>query len=201
MMKPLTENRFPPNSAEITIRSAAPRTSAYGTACRAGRQDCASARPIRCAQPHIKTTTPTQTAKSVPTSSLAVMARAPSHPSRHRLRDTPPAPRDRGEARAPCPLAREDAPAFRHMRDPAPDSGEAFDAGDVLAFKSDLASARLHMPANRHQERRLPRAIGADHRGDAALLNFEVDAVQHLEIAVARTKPLDAQHAKLPLRT
>src|SRR5256886_9969448 len=68
---------------------------------------------------------------------------------------------------------------------------------DALPREADLARRADHA-AHRAQRRRLARAVGAENRGDAALLDGEVDAVQHLRPAILRLEParLEQRHQR-----
>src|SRR5262249_3078220 len=57
-------------------------------------------------------------------------------------------------------------------------------AGDVRAVEADAAHARLRRAADRHQQRRLSGAVGADQGHDLALVDGQIDAMQRLDMAI-----------------
>ncbi len=61
---------------------------------------------------------------------------------------------------------------------------------DVLAVDHDLAGARRHHADQRLHQRRLAHAVAADEGDDLAGLDLEVDAVQHLALAIGGGKIL-----------
>ena len=63
---------------------------------------------------------------------------------------------------------------------------------------SDPAGARADEAGDRPQERRLARAVGAEHRGDARLRDVDRDVVERDHRAVGRPQRLNAQHRPRP---
>jgi len=70
---------------------------------------------------------------------------------------------------------REDSPPFRHLGDPAPDDFERFQPGDVSPVEQNPAARRPRPAANRHQQGRFARAVGADQSHDLAGADLEID--------------------------
>jgi hypothetical protein len=64
---------------------------------------------------------------------------------------------------------------------------------DVPAREGDGAGDRRDQAGNRADERRFPRAVGADHGDDLAPAEVERDVVQHVRLAVCDVEVLDAQ--------
>src|SRR3954465_927741 len=65
--------------------------------------------------------------------------------------------------------------------------------GDVTAFVQDLAGAGARLAEDRHHQRRLAGTVGADQRHDLAGSDFEVDALQRLDLAVGGAKAADRE--------
>ena len=55
---------------------------------------------------------------------------------------------------------------------------------DVAAIEDDLAASRTRLPADRHHQRGLARAVGADQRDDLTLIDIEIHAFESANIAV-----------------
>jgi len=89
--------------------------------------------------------------------------------------------------------AHEDAAAFRRLRDLEPGDLVGRELRDIASGKRDRALARARIPADRHHQRRLAGAVGADQRDDLAVSDFHVDAAQRGNMAVIG---LDAAHAE-----
>src|SRR5215469_14666175 len=89
---------------------------------------------------------------------------------------------------------RPDAPALRHVRDAAPRDPVRREAADLLAAQLD-AAARRDQPGDRVAQRRLAHAVAADDREHAAL-EHEVDALQHMRVAVVDVEMPDLQHRR-----
>ena len=83
--------------------------------------------------------------------------------------------------------AREDAAPLRRLRDPHARDLVRRHAGDVAPVIDDRAVARLRIAADRHHQRRLAGAVGADQRDDLAVEDIEVDAAQRDDLAVDRS--------------
>ena len=62
-----------------------------------------------------------------------------------------------------------------------------------LPVEGDRAVARARVAADRHHQRRLAGAVGADQRDDLAVVHVEVDAAQRRDVAVVG---LDAAHGQ-----
>ena len=90
-------------------------------------------------------------------------------------------------------------PALRHHR-----YSVAHDFGPTAARPISSLLKRIwplfvgHLPGDRLQEGRLAGAVGADQRDDAALLEFEIDSEQRLEIAVARVEVTGSAASRPP---
>src|SRR6185503_5113417 len=80
----------------------------------------------------------------------------------------------------------ERAAALRHVADAEPDDVLGGAAVDALAAEPDLAARADAHVADRAQRRGLAGAVGAEQRDHAALVDLEVDAVQHLAGAIRR---------------
>jgi hypothetical protein len=64
---------------------------------------------------------------------------------------------------------------------------------DILAIEDDRAVAGLRAAADRHHQRRLAGAIGADQAHDLATVDMHVNPVERTDIAVERLYALDFQ--------
>ena len=80
--------------------------------------------------------------------------------------------------------AREDPPALGRLRDAQPRDLVRRHVGDVAAVEQDLARAGARPAEDRHHQRRLAGAVGADQRDDLAGVDVEIDALQRLDLAV-----------------
>ena len=80
---------------------------------------------------------------------------------------------------------RKDAPALRHMDKPARDDRRRLVALDGDAVEQDRAAARAHNAGNGAVERRLADAVRTEHGDDLARLDSQIDAAQHVSVAVA----------------
>src|ERR1035437_940363 len=56
-----------------------------------------------------------------------------------------------------------------------------------------MPAARRQHAGERHQQGRLPGAVGADDRAQGALLEGDRDLVQHLDVAVSRAQRVDGE--------
>jgi hypothetical protein len=56
--------------------------------------------------------------------------------------------------------------------------------GNVLAVEQHIAGARPHEPHDRAHGRGLADAVPAEHCEDGAVVQFEIDALQHMASAV-----------------
>src|SRR5439155_19884310 len=65
---------------------------------------------------------------------------------------------------------------------------------DALVEERVPPGARMHQPRDRVHQRRLARAVRAEHADDLPLVDAELGAPQHLEVAVSDVEPLDRQH-------
>ncbi len=66
---------------------------------------------------------------------------------------------------------------------------------DVGAVEHDAAGARRRQPEDRADQRGLAGAVGAEQAGDAAGLDRERDALQHVGLVVGGVDALDFEHA------
>ena len=82
--------------------------------------------------------------------------------------------------------AREDAAAFRSLRQFQAGDLVRRHAGDIAAVEVDRAFARARVAADCHHQRRLAGAVGADQRDDLAVVDVEVDALERLYAPVKR---------------
>ena len=80
--------------------------------------------------------------------------------------------------------AREDAAAFRRLRELEPRDLVGRHAGDVAAGEFNRALAGARIAADRHHQRGFAGAVGADQRDDLALVDLEIDALERHHAAV-----------------
>ena len=85
------------------------------------------------------------------------------------------------------------AAPVRHVRDSKTRDVLRRQRADRAAAKPDVARAPDE-PAERPQDRRLAGAVGAEHRGHAAVLDLEIDSMQRPRRAVPGLKPLCLQN-------
>ena len=71
--------------------------------------------------------------------------------------------------------ARKDAPPLRRLRDAEPRDLVGRQLGDVAPGEQDAAGAGARLAEDRHHQRRLAGAVGADQGDDLALGDVEVD--------------------------
>src|SRR6185437_178304 len=90
--------------------------------------------------------------------------------------------------------AREDAASFGLVRDAAAHDEMRRQSGDVAALEDDAAGAGARLAADRHEQRRLAGAVGADEADDLTLIDREIDAFQRLDIAVGGVQPRYGKH-------
>ena len=81
--------------------------------------------------------------------------------------------------------AREDPPPLRDDRDPGARDRVRALAGQVAPVQQHAARPRPHQPDDRVDERRLADAVPSEQRDHLALLQVEVDAVQHVARVVS----------------
>ena len=82
-------------------------------------------------------------------------------------------------------IERAERVLINHLHAPADRAHLAgTELGDVVALELDRTRSGARVAADRHQQRRLAGAIGADQGHDLALADIEVDAVQRLDGAV-----------------
>ena len=93
----------------------------------------------------------------------------------------------------------EDLPALGRLGEAVADALVGRDGGEALAAEGDGAAGDRLDAGEAAQERRLAGAVGADDGDDLAGVDREVDAVQHLDAAVARAQALDVKHGSPPL--
>ncbi|EGE57986.1 hypothetical protein RHECNPAF_3500035 [Rhizobium etli CNPAF512] len=89
--------------------------------------------------------------------------------------------------------AREDAASLRRLRDAQARNLVCRHLGDIAALEDDRALASLWAAADRHHQRRLAGAVGADQADDLALVDLDIDAGQCTDIAIIG---FDAVHLK-----
>ena len=89
--------------------------------------------------------------------------------------------------------ARENPAAFRRLRDAQPGDLVRRHAGDVLAVELDMAGAGARLAEDRHHQRRLAGAVGADQGDDLAGVDLEIDALQRLDLAVGGAQAADRE--------
>ena len=65
--------------------------------------------------------------------------------------------------------------------------------GDVAAIELDLAGAGARLAEDRHHQRRLAGAVGADQGDDLAGIDLDVDALQRLDLAVSGAQAADRE--------
>ena len=94
--------------------------------------------------------------------------------------------------------AREDAPALGRLRDAQLRDLVRRHLRDVAAVEGDRAFARARIAEDRHHQRGLAGAVGADQRDDLAFVDVEVDALQRHDVAV---EGLDAADGEQRLRS
>src|SRR4029079_16839013 len=93
--------------------------------------------------------------------------------------------------------AREDAAAFRRLRDAEADDLMRRALGDVVAGELDRSGPAARRSANGHHQRRLAGAVGPNQGDDLALIDVDIDALEGLNLAI---EGLDATHGKKGLR-
>jgi hypothetical protein len=72
--------------------------------------------------------------------------------------------------------------------------------GDVLAVEQHIAGAWPHEPHDRAPGGSLADAIAAEHCEDRAVVQFEIDALQHMAGAVMGIERVYRQHQTNPPR-
>ena len=90
-------------------------------------------------------------------------------------------------------MREKDAAAFRRLRDAKPGDLVGRQSRDVAAVEDDRAFAGARIAADRHHQRRLAGAVGADQRDDLAFVDVEIDALERHDVAV---EGLDAAHGE-----
>ena len=80
---------------------------------------------------------------------------------------------------------REDAMALDHVHEPGPGRLARRGAGHVAPIEAHAAGCRGKQSRDRAQQGRLAGAIGAEQGDDFARIHVQVDAVQHVNLAVA----------------
>ena len=85
------------------------------------------------------------------------------------------------------------------MADAEPHDLVWLEALDRAALESHLPTTHGHDARNRHQERRLPGAVGADDRHEFSRGHFERHFIERPNRAVARLEVLDLEHRRLHL--
>src|SRR5919198_1413216 len=89
----------------------------------------------------------------------------------------------------------EDAVRLGHLGDPAGENLRRGDPTKVLALKADRSLARPQQAADRSQHRRLTGPVRTDDAGDRAPLDLEVDALEHVSMAIAGDHVAEPQHS------
>src|SRR5437016_5473324 len=83
------------------------------------------------------------------------------------------------------------------MRNPEAGDLEGRQPGDVAAVEQDAAACGLRPAADAHPKGRFASAVGANQRNDLTGIDFEVDTLQRLDIAVEAMDAADRQHGPL----
>ena len=84
--------------------------------------------------------------------------------------------------------ARHDAAALRHQREMLPHPPARRPARDVGAVEHDAALRRRLQSHQRLEQRRLARAVGAEHRHHLALFHRQRDAAHRMDAPIANVK-------------
>ena len=71
-------------------------------------------------------------------------------------------------------------------------------ADELFTHVADAAAVGLRRTAEGHQQGRLAGTVGADQGDDLALADFDVDAVQGLDLAVEGGNVFELQHLRFP---
>ena len=74
-------------------------------------------------------------------------------------------------------------------------------ARNALPFKANITRGNRCEPGNRHQRRSFTRTIRTDDRRDIALPDFEIDALQRLDMTIRDFETLYAKHRLRPRET
>ena len=88
----------------------------------------------------------------------------------------------------------EDARAAAQLHDPLAEAHLGVDVRERAAVETDDAAVGDAQPADRPEQRRLPRAVGAEQREHLAACHLEPDVEQHLHRSVAEVEVVDLQH-------
>src|SRR5439155_22823390 len=91
-------------------------------------------------------------------------------------------------------------PPFRHVGDTGSRHPVRRPGGDRTSFERHRARTRLDEPHDGPHRRRLAHAVAAEHCGDAASRQLEIDALQDVARGVVRVEVLDAEHQSMPPR-
>src|SRR5215470_5097286 len=94
--------------------------------------------------------------------------------------------------------ARKDAAPFRHQAEPELGDAERGEPAQLPPFEHDAAAARRRHAHDRADGGGLAHAVPPEQRHHLAPADFEIDAEQHLALAVARLEPFNRQHGRLP---
>ena len=91
--------------------------------------------------------------------------------------------------------ARKDPAPLRRLRDAEAHHLMRRQAGNVRAVEQDAAGTRLGRAADRHQQRGLAGAVGADQGHDLPLVDADGDVVQRAHRAIGGGDAVQLQHA------
>src|SRR5690606_27092136 len=92
----------------------------------------------------------------------------------------------------------KDAAAFRRDGDPAAHDSVRIVLGDVFAQEGDGAATGPGRAANRHEQRGLARAVGADQGDDLAFVHLDGNVVKRLDSTIISMYVLELQHLFFP---
>src|ERR1700747_559366 len=95
-------------------------------------------------------------------------------------------------------LIREQLAAFQDLSDAESRDVMRSAARNASPFKANITRGDRCEPGNRHQRRSLSRAVRTNDRGDIALPDFEIDALQRLNMTISDLETLYAKHRLRP---
>jgi thiazolylpeptide-type bacteriocin precursor len=90
--------------------------------------------------------------------------------------------------------AREDAAAFRRLRDVQLGDFMRRQLCNVAAFEQDETFAGSWRPENSHHQSRFAGAVGSNQRDDLALIDFEIDTFERRDVAVVGLHAAHREH-------
>jgi len=88
----------------------------------------------------------------------------------------------------------EDAPALGHQRDAVAGAPVGGDLRDLAPRQPHAPRAHGDQPGQRHQRRRLARAVGADQGEELARGHGEGEVLHRQDVAIGAAQPLDLEH-------